>query len=176
MKRAVLVNGVPASGKSTVAQAISHAEGWPLLTLDTIKEAFFAHLGTGDRDYNRRLGKASYQAIFAVIADFPRDTTAVVDAWFGFQPPEILDAHLATAGIAQVAQVWCRAPAEVVGERYRARLDARHAGHLGADYVPELIALAGTARPLEKYPVFETETTRPLDIVALRIWLRTVFR
>jgi hypothetical protein len=42
--------------------------------------------------------------------------------------------------------------------------------------VPELIALAGTARPLEKYPVFETETTRPLDIVALRIWLRTVFR
>src|SRR5206468_2486146 len=68
MKRVLLVNGVPASGKSTVAKAVSEAEGWPLLTLDTIKEAFFGHLGTGDRDYNRTLGKASYQAIFNLIA------------------------------------------------------------------------------------------------------------
>ena len=59
MKRAVLVNGVTASGKSTVARALSQAKGWPLLTLDTIKEAIFEHLGTGDRDYNRLLGKAA---------------------------------------------------------------------------------------------------------------------
>ena len=56
MKRVVLVNGVPASGKSTVARAVSEAKGWPLLTLDTIKEAFFEHIGTGDRNYNRLMG------------------------------------------------------------------------------------------------------------------------
>ena len=176
MKRVLLVNGIPASGKSTVAKAVSEVEGWPLLTLDTVKEAFFAHLGIGDRDHNRQLGKASYQAIFALIADFPPDSIAVVDAWFGFQPPDVLQDHLARAGVGQAAEVWCHAPGETVGERYRARLGDRHAGHLGASYIPELIALADTAHPLGAYPLFDIDTTRPLDVSALRTWLSIVFR
>jgi glucokinase len=175
MKRLLLVNGVPASGKSTVAKAISEAEGWPLLTLDTIKEAFFGHLGTGDRDYNRTLGKASYQAVFALIADFPSDTVAVVDAWFGFQPPDVLQDHLARAGATQVGEVWCHAPAETVGERYRARLGERSSGHLGAAYIPELMKLVETARPLGTYPLFEVDTTRPLELATLQRWLGHVF-
>jgi glucokinase len=175
MKRALLVNGVPASGKSTVARAVSQARGWPLLTLDTIKEAFFDHLGTGDRDFNRQLGKASYQAIFAAIAEFPAGTTTVVDAWFGFQPHAVLQNHLACAGITQTAEIWCHAPPEIVGERYRARLAHRHAGHLGESYVPELVKLAGSARPLGRYPLLEIETTRPLDVPALQKWLAAVF-
>ena len=141
MKRAVFVNGVPASGKSTVARAVSAAMNWPLLTLDTVKEAFFAHLGTGDRDYNRLLGKASYQAMFALIKDFPDKSVTVIDAWFGFQPVEVLQSHIAHAGLGRIAEIWCHAPASVVGARYEARLAARHAGHLGADYVQELIRL-----------------------------------
>ena len=176
MKRAVLVNGIPASGKSTVARTISDAKSWPLLTLDTIKEAFFAHLGTGDRDYNRLLGKASYQAIFALIHDFPDGSTVVIDAWFGFQPFEVLQGHLAHAGIGQVAEVWCHAPGDVLGERYRARLNQRHAGHLGESYVPELFELANRAKPLEAYPLFDVDTTRPLDAEGLKVWLSTIFK
>jgi glucokinase len=175
MKRAVLVNGVPASGKSTVARAVAEARGWPLLTLDTIKEAFFAHIGTGDRDYNRLLGRASYQAIFALIEDFPDGATTVVDAWFGFQPIELLQGHLARAGIGEVAEIWCHAPADIIGERYRTRLDTRHPGHLGASYVPELIALAERAKPLGSYPLFDVDTTQPLDRAALSAWLESVF-
>jgi glucokinase len=175
MKRALLVNGVPASGKSTVARAVSQAEGWPLFTLDTVKEALFAHLGAGDRGYNRLLGKASYQAIFAVLADSPQNTVAVIDAWFGFQPPEVLTGHLARAGIAQTAEIWCHAPGRVVGERYRARLAERHAGHLGESYVPELVALADSARPLGRFPVHDIDTTRRLDLASLRRWLASIF-
>jgi glucokinase len=175
VKRAVLVNGVPASGKSTVARAVAAAKGWPLLTLDTVKEAFFEHIGTGDRDYNRLLGRASYQAIFALIADFPDGATAVVDAWFGFQPVELLQGHLARAGIGGLAEIWCHAPADIIGERYRARLDTRHSGHLGASYVPELMALAERAKPLGAYPLFDVDTTRPLDGAALSAWLESVF-
>ncbi|MDW6024361.1 ATP-binding protein [Mesorhizobium sp. BAC0120] len=176
MKRVVLVNGVPASGKSTVARALSDAQGWPLLTLDTIKEAFFEHLGTGDRDYNRLLGKASYQAIFALVADFPDSVTVVVDAWFGFQPAEVLEKHLARAGISRIAEIWCHAPAEIIGERYRARLAERHSGHLGASYIPELIELAGRARPLGHYPLFDVDTTRRFDLAALAEWLAEALR
>ena len=174
MRRVVLVNGVPASGKTTVARAVADAKGCPLLALDTIKEAFFAHLGTGDRDFNRLLGRASYQAIFAAIAEFPAGTTTVVDAWFGFQPLDVLQSHLARAGITRVAEIWCHAPPEMIGERYRARLAHRHAGHLGESYVPELVQLAGSARPLGSYPLLEIETTRPLDVPALEQWLSAV--
>lgn len=175
MKRAVLVNGVPASGKSTVARAVSQARGWPLLTLDTIKEALFEHIGAGDRDYNRLLGRASYRAIFALIADFPDGATAVVDAWFGFQPVDMLHGHLQRAGIGEVAEIWCHAPPDIIGERYRARLETRHSGHLGASYIPELMALAERARPLGSYPLFDVDTTQPLDRAALEEWLQSAF-
>ena len=172
MKKAVLVNGVPASGKSTVARAIAEATGWPLLSLDTIKEALFNHLGTGDRDYNRMLGRASYEAIFALVADFPASTTVIVDAWFGFQPIDILLRHLDRAGISHTAELWCHAPPEIIGARYAARLDRRAKGHLGASYVPELIALAGRAAPLGKFPVMDIDTTRPPATAAIIPWLR----
>jgi len=175
MKRAVLVNGIPASGKSTVARAISKARGWPLLTLDTVKEAFFAHLGTGDRAYNRTLGKGSYQAIFATIGDFPDGMTVVVDAWFGFQPYDVLAAHLDRGGIGQAAEIWCHAPGNVLARRYRGRLKKRHAGHLGASYIPELVELAAQAEPLGKFPLFDVDTTRPLDLAAMTAWIDANF-
>lgn len=176
MKRAVLVNGLPASGKSTVARAISHNKGWPLLTLDTIKEAFFAHLGTGDREYNRQLGKASYQAIFALVEDFPDGATVVVDAWFGFQPLDVLQDHLARAQVTQTAEIWCHAPGDVLGERYSARIAQRHSGHLGDSYIPELVELAKKAQPLGRFPVFDVNTTQPLDLPAVAAWLKTTFK
>jgi glucokinase len=171
MKTAVLVNGVPASGKSTVARALADATGWPLLTLDTIKEAFFAHLGVGDREYNRKLGRASYEAIFALAADFSGGSTIVFDAWFGFQPPEVLERHLARAKIGGTVELWCQATPDVVGARYAARLGQRSAGHLGADYVPELIELAKTAKPLGPYPSLAVDTTQPLALDEVLRWI-----
>lgn len=176
MKRLVLVNGVPASGKSTVARAVAQDNGWPLLSLDTIKEALFAHLGTGDRDYSRLLGRAAYQSIFDLINDFPSQTTAVVDAWFGFQPFEVLHGYIEQARISMVAEIWCHAPPDVIGERYTARLAQRHCGHLGASYVPELVELAERARPLGIYPLFDANTVRPLDLSAVACWLGAAFR
>ena len=167
MKTAILVNGVPASGKSTVARAISQETGWPLFALDTIKDALFEHLGTGDREHNRRFGMASYQAIFAVIGDFPDGATVVIDAWFGFQPKAVLDAHLERAGITRVTEVWCHAPPDVIGARYEARLTKRSSGHLGAEYVPELIELAGRARPLGTWPLVDVDATVALNEAVL---------
>jgi glucokinase len=173
MKSAVLVNGVPASGKSTVARALADATGWPLLTLDTVKDALFAHLGTGDRDYNRLLGRASYEAIFALAADFPDDAVVLIDAWFGFQPREALDRHLARAKIARAVEIWCHAAPDVIGARYAARLHERSAGHLGAGYVPELIELAQRAKPLGAFPLHAVDTTQAFDLDAAVAWIRT---
>ena len=167
LKSAVLVNGVPASGKSSVARAVAAATGWPVLTLDTVKEALFNHLGPGDREHNRLLGKASYEALFALVADFPPAATVVVDAWFGFQPLEVLQRHVQRAGLGRVVELWCHAPPETVARRYLGRVGSRAAGHLGAEYAPELQLLAAQARPTGLFPVVEIDTTQVLQLPPL---------
>jgi predicted kinase len=169
VKAAVLVNGVPASGKSTVARTISAATGWPVLALDTVKDALFAEIGRGDREHSRTLGRASYRAIFALVGDFPPDAKVIIDAWFGFQPREVLAAHIARAGLRRVAEVWCHAPPETIGARYAARVGERDAGHLGLSYVPELIALARRATTLGGFPLQRVDTTQPTP--DLKSWI-----
>ncbi len=170
MKRAVLVNGIPASGKSTVARGIAERLGCPLMTLDTVKDPLFEFFGIGDREHNRKLGRASYAVIFAAVADWPDGTSVVIDAWFGFQPLDLLDRHLRTAGLGRVVEVWCHAPAEVLAERYRSRLEARSAGHPGAAYIPELVALAARAAPTGRAPAFAVDTTRDTPWPDLMAW------
>jgi glucokinase len=164
---------VPASGKSSVARALADATGWPVLTLDTIKNPFLTVLPPGDRLFNRTLGRASYAAIFDLIADAPAGSSFILDAWFGFQPLETLTEGLARAGVSEVAEIWCHAPPDTIGARYAARLDSRPAGHPGAEYVPELIALAARARPTGIAPCHDIDTTRPPDMAALRRFLDT---
>lgn len=171
-RRALLVNGVPASGKSRVARAMADALGWPLLSLDTVKGPFLAELPPGDRPFNRSLGRAAYAAIWDTLAESPSGTGVVIDAWFGFQPLSLLDDGLARAGVAQAAELWCEAPPEEVGRRYAARVPARGPGHPGLDYVPELVELARRAVPTGRAPVLRIDTTRPLDRAGALAWAR----
>jgi predicted kinase len=175
LKRAVLVNGVPASGKSTVARGISVRTGWLLFTLDRVKEPFFDELGIGDREFNRALGRASYAAIWSLVADAPNEATVVVDAWFGFQPIEILEGHLARASVGATAEVWCHASNEAVTGRYEARLGERHPGHPGASYLPELVALNERAKPLQRGPILDVDTTKANDLDEITAWVRGTF-
>ncbi|MBZ9748160.1 ROK family protein [Mesorhizobium sp. CO1-1-7] len=171
-RRAVLVNGIPASGKSTVSRGIADRLGWPLLALDTVKNPFLEVLGGGDREFNRTLGRASYQAIWSLVGDAPAGSTFIVDAWFGFQPRQVLEDHLRNAGVEHTVEIWCHAPGEVLAERYGARLGQRLPGHPGAAYIPELIELARRAEPLRRGPLFDVDTTQPIDFEAIAAWLR----
>lgn len=174
-KRAILVNGVPASGKSGVARALADATGWPILALDTVKNPFLTILPPGDRLFNRTLGRASYAAIFDLIADAPAGTTVIIDAWFGFQPVETLQDHIQRAGLTEIAEIWCHAPPDEIGARYAARLGSRPAGHPGADYVPELITLAQSAKPTGLAPRYDVDTTMPISAKPLTDWLGTIW-
>ncbi|MDR3493637.1 MAG: AAA family ATPase [Ancalomicrobiaceae bacterium] len=167
MKAALLVNGLPASGKTSVARAVTTRTGWPLLTLDSIKEPFFDQLGIGDRDFNRALGRGAYHAIWSIIADGPDGLHVVIDAWFWLEPLEVLHRSLVLAGVTHVAEVWCEAPGEVLAERYVGRAAQRHAGHPGVEYAAELMAKALTAHPLDVFPLLRVDSTRPLDVDGL---------
>jgi glucokinase len=171
VKRTILVNGVPASGKSHVAHIVANWFDFPILALDAIKEPFFDHLGIGDREYNRKLGRASYQAIWSVIRQAPPAVTFVVDAWFGFQPRTVLQTSLSDAGVSRPIEIWCHAPAAVVAERFRSRLGDRHAGHPGETYIPDLIALVERAEPMKLGALYSVDTSQPIDEKALLSWV-----
>lgn len=173
-KAAILVNGVPASGKSRIAEAIAIRTGWPRLALDTVKNPFLEELGGGDRAFNRTLGRASYKAIWSLMRDAPEGSTFIIDAWFGFQPRAVLVAYLEMSGVDRVAEIWCHAPGDVLAARYGARLDSRLPGHPGADYIPELVELSQRAEPLRIGPLYDLDTTLPADADALVAWLREV--
>jgi glucokinase len=167
----LLVNGIPASGKSRLSHTISQRTGWPILALDTVKNPFLEHIESVDRLFNRTLGKASYQAIFSIIRDAPRGSTFIVDAWFGFQPLSLLEEHIASAGVTDIAEIWCHAPGEVLAERYAARLEDRLPGHPGAEYIPELVELAKRAAPTQLGPVLDIDTSRPVADDVVMAWV-----
>ncbi|MCC3702798.1 AAA family ATPase [Rouxiella badensis] len=170
-KRVILVNGIPASGKSSLAVALSAKTGWLPLSLDGIKNPFLQRIEGVDRAFNRKLGQASYQVIWSIVADAPQGSTFIVDAWFGFQPKEVLSDYLTQAGVTQILEIWCQVSAETAAARYEARLGERVAGHLGAEYIPELKILAGKAQPMELGPVYYSNQEFPVDINAIKGWI-----
>jgi glucokinase len=174
-KRVVLVNGVPASGKSSLAKLLSQRTGWPVISLDGIKNPFLEHIGGVDREFNRTLGKASYQAIWSLIREAPPGSTFIVDAWFGFQPKTLLEAYIEKAGVDRVAELWCKVPGTVAGERYASRLKDRLPGHPGAEYVSELVVLADQAEPMGCSPVMMLDQTKEPDMDEVMGWILGVF-
>lgn len=167
MRQAIIINGVPASGKSTVSAKLipqlSAAGQSPVpFALDTVKEALFAQIGIGDREYNRMLGRASYHAIFNSIDSFPDTLLPVIDAWHGFQPREVLQEHLTRARIDRVVEVWVSVSPATAAARYLARSETRHAGHLPKSYAVELFALTEQAQPMGIGDVITVDSEAPL--------------
>jgi predicted kinase len=161
----VLVTGPPASGKTTLAAPLAADLGLPLIGKDLIKEALFDALGTGGRAWSRRLGKASYEVLYAVAGALP---AAVLDANLGPEAAprlQALDAHL--------IEVFCRCPGPEVERRFASRAPARHPGHVDHRLAAEIKAtLERGVGPLHLGPVLEVDTTRRVDVPEVATWVQ----
>lgn len=172
-KTVILVNGIPASGKSTVTRELSSYLGAPSLTIDGIKEPFMAAFETIDRPFNRKLGCAAYEVIWSIIAQAPANCVWIVDAWFGFQPKDALLRFLQQAGVERVLEIWNQISPELAVSRYAQRLDARKMGHPGEEYLPELAQLASRAKPMMIGPVYHLHQDQlPADFTRLTAWVK----
>lgn len=60
----ILVTGIPAAGKSTMAEAISERLKLPVISKDTIKELLFDHVGFQSRAEKVKLGIASMEIMY----------------------------------------------------------------------------------------------------------------
>jgi predicted kinase len=163
----VVVTGMPASGKTTLARALSEAVALPLVTKDEIKEELYDALGIGDVEWSQRLGKASYALIFVFCRELlARGQSLIAEANFfaGTDEPRFaeLPAH-------RLVQVHCVAPFDVLLERWESRRD-RHPGHLDHERAAELRRRLdeGIHRPLAlPGELIEVDTTRPVDLTEI---------
>ncbi|UWM63507.1 ATP-binding protein [Enterobacter sp. CP102] len=149
MKKVIIVNGIPASGKSYISRLVSEHYGLPILSIDEIKEPFMVQFSDIiDRPFNRRLGHSAYESMFKIVGAAPENITFVMDAWFGFREKEVLANYLSLAGIEKVLEIWSQISPDLVAQRYQSRCGERIKGHPGEEYIPELIALARKAVPM----------------------------
>lgn len=68
----ILVTGIPAAGKSTMAEAIAEKLKLPVISKDTIKELLFDHFGFQSREEKVKLGIASMEIMYYVAGQLMR--------------------------------------------------------------------------------------------------------
>lgn len=173
----VLVNGLPAAGKSTLAPALARALGLPMFGKDVIKETHADVLGSDppdartQRQWNAALGRAASETMWALLGCAA--SGAVLESSWRSDVRDLVAAGLDRAGVRHAVEVWCDVPADVAWTRYVARSTYSHPIH-GAlmDRRDEWDRMVACAEPLALGPVRRVDTTRPVDVPGLAAWCR----
>jgi glucokinase len=153
---AILVNGLPASGKSTLATQLALLLGCPVLSKDVVKESL-AEL-TGGTVPGSTLGGIAMDSIWSLAAAIT-DGVVIDSFWFAGRDDDFVRAGIARSGAKRVVEVWCQVPRELAEVRFAQRQRRRiHSGQLD-DW-------AG-AQPVGMWPVVRVDTSSPTDFGTL---------
>jgi predicted kinase len=135
----IVVTGLPATGKSTLARELARRLRAPLIGKDLIKESLLDVLGAGDALHSRLLSTASFAVLFAVARELLAVQPRVIMEG-NFRPGEHEQPllHCLPAGsepAAAITQLLCRVEeSERIGRLQRRATDpGRHAGHRDAE-------------------------------------------
>lgn len=127
----VVVTGPPASGKSTIAAAIAKGLPAPLIAKDPVKEALFDGLGTGNADWSRKLGIATYGILYLMLEQELRaGRSCVLEANFDHNEASTQLAAIQLRRPFRALQIVCTAERNTLVKRFVARSNSRHPGHI----------------------------------------------
>lgn len=166
----VVVSGAPGVGKSTLARELAAMLRLPFVSKDTIKEVLADALGAGDEDWSLRLGAASAEVVYALLADIPAFVAET--AW---RTPPAQERLLALSR--HYVEVFCECPRDVLAARLRRRLEAdRHPIHrdvIRPALIDEICDDPSVWAPLDLGGRFiRVDTSVPVDVVALAEQIR----
>jgi predicted kinase len=146
--RLVIVNGLSASGKSTLGKEIAAAFNLPFFSKDDFKEIMFDHLGWSDSIWADKLGAAATEILWSVVdSELRAGRSLVIESNFR---AELADEQLRRRRAEQpvhAIELHCVTDRDVSVQRYinRALSGERHPGHgerqldeLYAEKIPQL--------------------------------------
>ena len=136
--RVIIIAGMPASGKSTVAKKLGAAFGYPILEKDDLKEALFDTVGFECYAEKRRLDLAAAAVLLrAADAMLKAGTSLIIVNNFRTDMEEAVQQMLDSNKCSCVT-VFFTGNADVFYKRYVERdlAHARHLGHIVQDHYP----------------------------------------
>lgn len=126
----IILAGMPATGKSTIAKMLQKEFGFPILEKDGIKEQLFDTIGFECYAEKRQLDVAANAVLLRIMEDMMEaDTSVIVDNNFDPASAEKLNALLEKYDPSCVT-VFLNGDTQVLYERYVER-DSKHLRHLG---------------------------------------------
>lgn len=129
----IIVTGLPATGKTTLAKRLSDRLDIPLLSKDTVKEFLFDTLGSRDREWSRSLGRISNDFLYVVADELLRvNSSLILENAFEteFALPKFT--HLVQNHRVNLIEIHCTTSKEIRRKRFIERNESgdRHPGHV----------------------------------------------
>ena len=134
----IILAGMPATGKSTVAAGLSREFGYPILEKDNIKEGLFDTLGFENYAQKRKLDHAANEVLLRVLeAMLKAENSVIVDNNFDTASAEKLCALIEKYQPTCVT-VFLDGDPQTLYQRYveRDNLHRRHRGHALQEHYP----------------------------------------
>jgi len=157
---AILINGLPGSGKSALAARLTTELGWPVISKDALKEGLFETLSPllGPRE----IGAIAADLLWDVAARI-RGPVILESFWFAERDGDFVTAGLERSARSRYLEVWCEVPPSLAQQRFAAR--RRHEVHEDRTRLDEWESWR-RARPLFRDHLV-ADTSGPTDVARL---------
>ncbi|NEE02588.1 AAA family ATPase [Phytoactinopolyspora halotolerans] len=169
----MIVNGIPGSGKTTLAKGLAQTMNLPLFSKDSVKETLADMLGPAPdgltaREWSQRLGAAAAEMLWTLLAD--SCPGAVLESpWLAHLRPIVLAGlDRAQVDVDRVHEIWCEVPLDFARRRFAERAAGRHPVHVNDQNDDAGWGEWSTqAEPLALGHVHVVDTTSPVDLTQL---------
>ncbi|MFD0695778.1 AAA family ATPase [Paenibacillus sp. GCM10027628] len=138
----IIVNGLPGTGKTTLARRLAHDASFPLFSRDGIYETLYDALECQFSGCPPLIAPAAFTLLYSIAKSIlSAGQSMVIEGFFG--RPELRSAEvlrLKQACDFEPFQIMCRTDGEVLMKRFHTRMGTkeRHVGHSDLEWIEQV--------------------------------------